>query len=137
MGQDGGTVPDVVFEEQVVPLAAFAGRIVQVRFVYDYVFGEDYFPQTDVGIGFHLDDIAVSNAQRVQDAVEAFTDGTRFPFTPSGLGDYLLEVQPRYFGEYFAGYGPSLRVTAVVPVLPLVWCSKPGDGGRWQVVHRV
>ncbi|MEN9677232.1 MAG: hypothetical protein RIS76_3128 [Verrucomicrobiota bacterium] len=132
VGQDGGTVPDVVFAEQVVPLTAFAGRIVQVRFVYDYVFGEGYFPQTDVGIGFHLDDIAVSNAERVQDAVEASTDGTRFPFTPSALGDYLLEVQPRYFGEYFAGYGPSLRVTSVVPVLPLVLVVRSpvtaGDG---------
>ena len=107
------SVPKVVFRPVVLPLAAYTGRIVQVRFTFDYTAPNSYFSQTDKGFGFYIDDIAVTDARQLQSVISADVAGTAFQFTPPSVGTYLLQAQPRYYSEFYGELGPMKLVTAV------------------------
>ena len=106
-------IPTVVFEPVTVSLNPFAGRVAQVRFVFDYQLGQTYFPQTSAGFGFYLDNISVTGAQQLLSSSTATVVTPPFRFVPPSIGSYLLEVQPRYYGEFYGEYGPPKLVTAV------------------------
>lgn len=106
-------IPSVVFEPVNASLSPFAGRVAQVRFVFDYQLGQTYFPQTTAGFGFYLDNISVTGAQQLLSSSTATVSAPPFRFVPPSVGSYLLEVQPRYYGEFFGEYGPPKLVTAV------------------------
>ena len=106
------SIPPVVFQPATVSLSAFAGRIVRIRFAYDYTPGNTYFPQTDKGFGFYLDDIAVNDARPLQSIINTDVSGTSLTFNPSLPGTYLLQVQPRYYSEFYGEFGPAKLVNA-------------------------
>jgi hypothetical protein len=115
-GTDGSG--DSVFTRQTISLNSFVGKEVMVRFVYDFLDGS-FFNDTTSGVGFYLDDIALSNAdQLIQPAVADILSGTTFNFTPSATGDYALRVRGKVYGSYFLDWGPSKLVTAQPGVVP-------------------
>ena len=122
------SIPKVVFQPVVAPLADFAGRIVQVRFTFDYTIGTSYFPQTDKGFGFYVDDIAVADARQLQSMVSTDVAATGFLFTPPTVGTYLLQVQPRYYSEFYGELGPVKLVTAVPAGLSLTGIAPNSNG---------
>ena len=91
-GNDGNTSVDSAFVAEIVPLGAYAGQILQVRFVYAYNNGFYYSQGSDIGVYF--DDIAVSNAQQLGGATtNSLAAGLSFYFTPATSSDYLLAVR--------------------------------------------
>jgi len=107
-GNDGNNPVDTAFVNRTVPLAAYAGQLVQVRFVYAYSSGF-YFPPSK-GVGLYLDNIAVSNAQQVNGTViSTIASGRSFDFAPTVITNYMLAVRAQINSRTLP-WGPALPV---------------------------
>ena len=116
-----GTSGDSAFSTVTVPLSAYVGQNIQLRFVYGYT-GGSYFPQTSSGVGLYLDDIAVSNADQLLNPIT--TDiglANSFAFTPTNSANYLLQVRGA-IKTRMLNWGPSLVISvgAAPPALQVV-----------------
>jgi hypothetical protein len=108
------------FVLRTVSLAAYAGRSVQIRFVYDGSSGS-YFPGADAGVGWYLDNIAVLNVDELLDGViSPPLFDPNFTWSPPAEGDYALEARAQVFGDYHSSWGIVKPVTAVTASLPPV-----------------
>ncbi|MFC4161481.1 CAP domain-containing protein [Chitinimonas lacunae] len=104
------------FQSRSVALAAYAGQTIKLRFRYAHESGS-YYPQANSGIGWYLDNISLSGADRVADSgtpTEAGSDG--FEFRPTASGVRLLQARPGMYG-HFSTWGPLKRVTVDGTVL--------------------
>jgi hypothetical protein len=111
------------FELVTLPLEEFANLETRVRFVYDHTSGT-FFPQTDPGVGWYLDDITLSNARELLDpVVTAIPSGTSFNFMPATMDDHSLRVRAELSGERLMPWGPAFIVAVtdevVAPVIRL------------------
>ncbi len=68
-----------------------------------------------MGVGWFVDDIVLAGTQTVAAPVTADVPAgqTQFAFTPAGVGGYVLQVLPVFYGAYTADAGPMLNVAAV------------------------
>lgn len=116
-----------------VPLAAYAGQIIQVRFAYVFTTG-DYSSGTGFGVGFYFDAISVSNAsQALGTTVSAVPSGTSFSFTPTNSNTYLFQVRAQ-MNSRILPWGPADTLT-VGPALPSVQVvSRPTLSGTQVLV---
>ena len=133
-GNDGTVAVDPGFINQTIALGAYAGEVVQVRFVYAYS-GGYYFPG-GTGVGLYLDNIAVSDAQQVTAAVtNNVASGTSFSFTPTTVTNYALQVRPQLSGRILP-WGPTLSLTvssAAPPPLVVVVSAPTISGSQVQI----
>ncbi len=121
------------FNQVNVSLASFIGAQTRIRFMYDYT-GGSYYPQTSAGVGFYLDNIAVSNARFLAGAVtNSISSANSFTFTPGSATNYLLSARAQLPGRAL-NWGPSLEVAAT-PAPPLLrFASEPVlQGGQIQM----
>jgi uncharacterized protein YkwD len=104
-----GTSGDSSFGNVSVPLSAFVGQTVQIRFAYIFT-GGSYYNQTSSGVGFYLDNIALSNADQLLNSVVAnVATGTSFVFVPTGSTKSVLQVRAR-INTRTLNWGPELVV---------------------------
>jgi hypothetical protein len=117
---------DTSFSQVTNSLGAFAGVSTQIRFIYDYITGDSYYPETSSGVGLYLDNIAVTNADQLQNTVtNNVPAGNTFVFVPTNSSDYLLSVCAQLPGRTLP-WGPSLRVTATnLPPITLQFAGQP------------
>ncbi len=108
-----GTAGETVFQPRTIPLSGQANRSTQLRFRYGYDSFGSYFPQTEAGVGWYIDQIAINGADIGLDPVSSNITAPNFSFVPPQVGDYLLEVRGLLYGEFPLEWGPALRVTAV------------------------
>jgi len=118
---DGGA--ESGFTQVTLSLAPFAGRVVQVRFLYDYV-GGNFYPQTSTGVGLYLDNIAVSNAEYLLNLATSASAGTNFTFTPTLATNYVLRTRAQ-INTRTLDWGPVFRTSAVTPPPVLTVVTKP------------
>ena len=105
---------DSSFSTIAVSLSAYAGQLIQVRFVYDYTSGS-YYPQTSTGVGLYLDNIAVTNANQAQNFIlSTVSAGTSFVFCPTNTGTYLLDVRAQ-INSRTLNPSPTATVTVTTP----------------------
>lgn len=119
-GNNGNGSVDSSFINITNSLAAFAGQVVQVRFVYAYSSG--YYYPAGSGVGLYLDNIAVSHASQLLNAVtNDIPSGTSFAFFPTNTGSYSLQVRAELPGRTLS-WGPAdiVNVTVGPPVLQIV-----------------
>ena len=109
-----GAGGDTRFLTRTIPLSGQANRSTQLRFRYAYDSSGSYFPQTDAGVGWYIDQIAISSADIGLDPVSSDITAPSFSFVPAQLGDYLLEARGLLYGQFPLEWGPALGVTAVV-----------------------
>lgn len=124
-----GNAGQTAFARVTNSLAAFAGREIACRFLYDYA-GGSVFTQTSTGFGWYLDDIAFVNTEEVVgETAQTITSGTNVVFMPAVPGSHVLRVRPR-LGNAFGPYGPALTVVAgpEAPVLRITRIESPGAG---------
>jgi hypothetical protein len=111
--QPGASAPgEASWITRAFPLGAYAGAAVRVRFNFDFSFGS-FYPGPSSTVGWHLDEISISNA-----AVGAqwFTNSiasTQFQFTPAAVGDYSLQARALAFPDFPLDWGPIKVVTAI------------------------
>jgi len=123
-GNNSGPPIETTFNTRTISLSGFAGRSMTVRFRYDYVAGLSYYPQSDPGVGWYIDDISFSNTEELSNpVVTALPSGTNFNFIPAQIGDYALDVRAQVYGQYYLEWGPIKRVTAAVVLNPIVQFS--------------
>ena len=137
-GNDGNSMVDSAFVHQAIPLGAYAGNPLQVRFVYALPGGFHFEGGTDVGL--YLDNIGVSDAQQmINFSTNMVASGSSFSFVPSGGSNYLLQVRAQ-INTRTLPWGPIFPVTvstnAAAPAIALV--SAPTvSGGQVQVQFSV
>jgi hypothetical protein len=122
---------ETAFNLRTVPLAAWAGRIVQIRFSYEFSSGR-FYPQTDSTVGWVFDDLSFTDTDELTGPViDSVPAGTRFVFTPSQTGGYALDVRAQMYGQYYLDWGPIKPVDAVVVAVPSVrFTSAPSVSGN-------
>jgi hypothetical protein len=119
--QVGGDVVEFSFEERSVSLASFAGSVIRVRFLFEFTSGSA-FTQTDVSVGFHVDDIRVSDADEIVGTADtALGETPEFVFAPDSPGRFFLQVAAKNRSREFP-FGPGATLE-VVPAL-----DADGDG---------
>jgi uncharacterized protein YkwD len=121
-GNDGSGPVDSAFVNQTISLGAYAGKVLQVRFVYAYS-GGLYFSGGS-GVGLYLDNIAVSNAEELNGFItNNIASGNTFNFSPAVATNYLLEVRAQINSRTLP-WGPPFQVSvtasAASPTIQLV-----------------
>lgn len=107
-----GTANEGSFTSYSASLAAFAGRGVRLRFVYENHGGSFYSTTGAPSSGFYFDDVTVTGAEELTTPVEHDVVGTAFSFVPNASAKYALRVRPRFYGKYFLDWGPVKVVEA-------------------------
>lgn len=105
-------------------LAAFAGREIQVRFVYDHI-GGSYYYQTSAGVGFYFDDVSISDAEELVEPVTSpITAEPTFHFRPTETNPYGLRARAEV-GDRLLDWGPLAIVQASTDRPPAVRFTGP------------
>jgi hypothetical protein len=138
-GNDGSSSVDSNFMTETIPLNAYAGQIVQVRFVFAFN-GGFFFNTPGSGVGLYLDNISVSNASQVSGAVtNMIASGNSFTFVPTSSTNYLLGVRAQ-INSRLLPWGPVSIVStaAAIPTPAIEFASAPiVSGSQIQIVFTV
>jgi hypothetical protein len=108
------------FQPVSLALAPFAGRPLQLRFVYAHRAGT-YFAHTDDGAGWYIDDITISDAEELlAPIVLEVLAGNSFVFTPVTMDNHILRVRGQLPGVRLLPWGPPALVSVIDSVLPII-----------------
>ncbi len=122
-----GGAGETGFTLRTLDLSAYAERIITLRFAYRLTSGS-YYPQTDPGAGWCLDDIAPDLLWEVTgDTLSPVTATPSFDFTPPTVGNYALLARPLLYGAYPLEWGAVFRISALEP--SQLSLSLTGSGG--------
>ncbi len=116
-----GDAGDTAFTTRTASLAAFAGRSLRYRLAYEHT-GSTFFPQTDDGIGWYVDDITFTHTEELTSPQTVMIpSGNSFNFVPAQTGDFAIDARAQVYGEFFLDWGPALRVSATnAPPPPVI-----------------
>lgn len=128
------------FARETVSLAGYAGQLVQLRFAYTITAGS-YYAQKDNGVGWHLDEILVDDAEElVAGEAQKVTDANRVRYRPTTVGSFLLQVRAS-IGDRLLPWGPGLSVTTqdggALPPEIVVSTPVRAAGGAWEIPFRL
>ncbi len=103
---------DSSYDQVRINLGQYANRTVHFRWVFSYMNGA-YYPQSDNGLGWYIDDITVTHTTGVIHATTP-KDSTlnSFNFNPSQEATYYLQVRSKIFNTYELEWSPILEVAA-------------------------
>jgi hypothetical protein len=100
------------FATHTVSLAAYAGRTFRVRFTYSYSGTGSYYPDTSAGVGWYLDNIALTGVQSATAGTSTIaTNGTGGTLTAASAGTIGVQARGLFFGTYPMEWGPVTSVT--------------------------
>lgn len=95
-----------------LPLGGFTGASLRIRFNYFFSTG-GFYPGVDTWTGWHIDDIAISNAVQLVAAVTNNLAVTNFLFFPLQAADYALQARPLIYTDFPLDWSSIKAVTAV------------------------
>lgn len=107
-----GGAGEGAFQLRNVPLTAYEGREVMLRFEYALIAGQSFFPGTADDLGWFIDEISFTNLKDVSTNAEFFpiSNGvSNASYTPSSLGSFLLAVRPIISGRAWP-FGPAFPI---------------------------
>jgi uncharacterized protein YkwD len=103
-------------------LAAYSGQVIYIRFVYNHK-GGNYFNQTSNGVGWHIDNITLTNLKELTNPVLSTPSASTAYTTTYGGSPLLVRMRAIAGGRYlpftnpwFSGTGPA---AAPIPNPPL------------------
>jgi hypothetical protein len=106
-----GSIGQIVFAPKTISLAAYVGKIIKVRFVYDI--GAGSFSFGTVGYGWYIDDIGFTNTEELSNpAITGAGNEPHFGFAPGVAGNYTLEARAQLQNRLLP-WGPITSVTAI------------------------
>ena len=107
-----GSPGETSFHERVVPLGAYAGSTVRIRFSFRFA-GGSYYPSTSDGVGWFVDTVEFVALDTVEElGTEAVSPGEVFTFVAPAERTYRFEARPEHPGGFWPA-GPVFHVTAV------------------------
>jgi uncharacterized protein YkwD len=108
-GTDGGG--ESSYTNRSVSLGDLAGLTFQIRFAYTHS-GGSAFTDTDASVGWLIDNIAFTGAQRVASSTTpASSSDNTFSFTATAPGSYALQARGVFAQQYPMAWGPSFAIT--------------------------
>jgi hypothetical protein len=111
-----GTAGELVFVPRSLSLSRFAGRAIWIRFNFGLAFGPSALIRgLSPGIGWYIDDIEVTAAQRLAASELLHQEGPEFEFIPPAPGEYYLDARPRYYQDYTGEWSLGSWVNAMEP----------------------
>lgn len=115
-----GTSGEASFTLRTLSLSTYVAQSILLRFNYDFSSGS-YFPQSDPGVGWALDNVVVTNISQLVNFTTNNTVSTNFTFTPPVATNYNLQASAVIFNEFPLDGGPVKQVAAIVgpPVIVL------------------
>lgn len=133
-------VGEIAFVNRTVSLASFAGRPILLRFNYQVDPDRAYYVNTDVGVGWHFDNVKFTDTQELRNPVTAPANADlTFSFGPLETGDYVLCARAQYFNRYDSEWGAVSEVHAKSLPTPTLEISGPPrlEGGQTIVEFQV
>ncbi len=130
-----GNAGETLYNPRTVSLAAYAGKVVRLRFNYVVCSGCSLFPQGEDGVGFHVDDVTFQNTEQITFGTPVdIGPSTQFSFTPPANGTYELSAQPLK-ARGSLPYGSAMVVDTANVVPPTVTVVSPivGPNGKVRV----
>ena len=119
--QAGSDADEAAFTDKMVSLAAYANRQIMIRLALENTGGPFY---TGDRPGWYVDDITLVNLFEAlpNPSIANVAAGTSFSFTPTEQADFVLDVRPTVFGNYFEEWGTALRVSTstTLPTAPTI-----------------
>ncbi|NJO14639.1 MAG: CAP domain-containing protein [Thioploca sp.] len=101
------------FNQKTISLAEFTGQAIQVRFSYAYTCCDNFYPQTESGIGWYIDNIVFTDTEELTEPTITNLGTERtFIFNPPQVGDYALQIRAMLYNQYPLEWGPTKLVTA-------------------------
>jgi hypothetical protein len=94
-----------------------------LRFLYDISFGS-YYTGPASAVGWHFDDIAITNAEQLATPVTNAIGSTSFLFTAPQSGNYNLQARGVIFTDFPLDWGPVKQVTALNSPVPIISINK-------------
>jgi hypothetical protein len=110
--QDGNeNAPETGWHQRTVDLSSYSGRAVRVRLAYEFekCMTCPVFTQTDLEVGWLIDDISFSNVQEITNEQIAAVSGNSFLFHPASVGDFSLQARAKT-GHDFLDWGSAVSV---------------------------
>ncbi|MEO7934013.1 MAG: CAP domain-containing protein [Chthoniobacterales bacterium] len=115
-----GGAGEGTFQSRTISLAAYSGREIQIRFLYNRGHGSAY-PQTSEGVGWYVDNISLSGTQTLGGStLSGISASQSYSFTPSSAGTYALQVRPQVYGNYLLGWSAIRSVSTSGTPPPVV-----------------
>lgn len=106
------------FTRRTIALGAYADRAIVLRWRYTLDGLGSFYPQTDSGMGWYIDDIELAGAQRVAGTGSpAPVPAGGLSFAASSPGTVLLQGRQGLYG-YYDAWGAALRVQVAGAPLP-------------------
>ena len=104
-------------------LTPFVGKVVRLRFTYNYPASSSIFTGTTSFFGAFVDAITVTNAQDLTtvSTTDLPNGTTTYNFTPPSAGTYALQSQMAMGGNHLFDYGPFTTVTAATATAQQTW----------------
>ncbi len=108
------------FVKRSLPLTAYAGRTIRVRFLFGIeVSGSAFTADATNTVGWFLDNIAMVNVQTATaTAPISVASGSTFTMTPAALGPFIVQARAVLFRAYPLEWGPLAQLTAATPSDP-------------------
>ncbi len=105
------TEGETTYQSRSASLAAFAGRSLILRLVYDYT-GGGYYSDTLTHVGWLVDELKFVNCSELTSPVLVHVPvGDAFSVTPTAVGAHALEARAWMFGGFPLEWGPAFPVT--------------------------
>jgi hypothetical protein len=103
---------ETTFSTHTISLAAYAGRTFRLRFAYTYSGDGLYYPDVSSGVGWYLDNIALTGVQTATAGASAVaTRGSAGTFTAATAGTIGVQARGLFFGTYPMEWGPVSAIT--------------------------
>src|SRR5206468_3460163 len=120
-----GGAGESIFTTKTVSLGSYAGTSLLLRFNYDApASGQSYFPQVGSDIGWHFDDITITNAEQLLTPVTNGIASPNFQFNPPQAGNFNLEARGVIFADFPLSWGPTKQVVAITSAAPVIAINK-------------
>jgi hypothetical protein len=103
---------ETVFTQHTLSLTNYLDQRTLVQFDYDFVPGS-YYNENSAFVGWCLENIIVTNSQKLINQTTNATSSTNFVFTPAQTGNYWLQARGVIFGSFPIDFGTAKLVTGV------------------------
>jgi hypothetical protein len=108
------------FVNRTIFLGAYAGRSINVRFVYSIGFGPAFSPDPTNAVGWFIDDVTIRDVQAVTTgSATRVASGNTLTFSPATPGVVALQARGVMFGAYPMEWGPVTQLNVVAGDVPL------------------
>jgi len=112
------------FTTKNIALTSYASNILQLRFLYDVSSSGTYYSGPASIVGWHFDDITITNTEQLLTPVTNAVASTNFQFNPPLAANYNVQARGVIFTDFPLDWGPAKQVVAVTSASTVIAINK-------------